>query len=173
MPKRHLEARAEEEREKPRKTLGTLRQLTVQPVTRARYRQARDEFYAWLSNENLILPTSAYQLDLVVSDYLEALWAVGKGRSVGSTILAALQDQQPHLRGKLKLSWRLMKTWVTHEIPNRAPPFSADVLHLLVGYALFKEWHQFALSFFAGFSWSPAYWRTVVSPCPSRFSDIC
>eukprot|EP00438_Fugacium_kawagutii_P007999 Skav234605 [mRNA] locus=scaffold5214:352284:358006:- [translate_table: standard] len=146
MPKRHLEAPTEQERAKTRQALGSLRELTVQPVTKARYQQAREEFYAWLHNEKLVLPSSAYQLDLVISDYLEHLWATGKGRSVGSNILAAVQDHQPHLKGKLKMSWRLMKTWVTHEIPCRAPPFSLDVLHLMVGYCLFKGLHHFALS---------------------------
>ena len=151
MPKRHLEASTEEERAKHRKQLGSLRSLTVQPITRQRYQNARDMFYEWLRNENILLPQSAYRLDLVISDYLEALWAQGKGRTEGSNILAALQDAQPHLKGKLKSSWRLMKTWVTHEIPNRAPPLSVDVLHLLVGYSLFKQQPLFALSLLLGF----------------------
>ena len=113
MPKRHLEGSTPEARAKIRKQLGTLKELTVQPVTRARYSQAREAFYKWLKEEDIFLPHSAYQLDLVVSDYLEALWAQGKGRTEGSNTLAGLQDLQPHLKGKLKMSWRLMKTWVT------------------------------------------------------------
>ena len=102
MPKRHLEAATASERAKIRKRMGSLKSLTVQPVTRARYEKARSDFYAWLQKEQLYLPSSAYQLDLVVSDYLEALWAAGKGRTEGSNILAGLQDAQPHLKGKLK-----------------------------------------------------------------------
>ena len=151
MPKRLLEGHSEGERAQQRKQLGTLRSLTVQPVTRARYLAARESFYEWLQQENLLLAHSAFHLDLQVSDYLEALWASGKGRTVGSTLLAALQDAQPHLRGHLKSSWRLMKTWVTHEVPNRAPPFSQDILHLLVGYSLFKQDSLFALSLLLGF----------------------
>lgn len=151
MPKRHLEGRTEEDRAQARKQLGTLKQLTVQPVTRARYGKARTEFYEWLSNENLGMPTTAYHLDMVVSDYLEYLWAAGKGRTFASNILAALLDHQPHLKGRLKQSWRLMKTWVTNELPSRAPPFSLDVLHLLTGYALFKNLHLFALSLLLAF----------------------
>ena len=151
MPKRHLEAATASERAKIRKSLGSLKSLTVQPVTRARYEQARQDFYAWLREERLVLPSSAFELDRVVSDYLEALWARGKGRTEGSNILAGLQDAQPHLKGKLKMSWRLMKTWVTHEVPNRAPPLSEDALHVLVGYSLFKGWNTFALSLLLGF----------------------
>ena len=122
MPKRHLEASTATERAKQRQQLGSLRSLTVQPVTRQRYDKARQDFYKWLQREKLLLATTAFQLDLQVSDYLEALWAQGKGRTEGSNLLAGLQDAQPHLKGKLKMSWRLMKTWVTHEIPNRAGP---------------------------------------------------
>ena len=151
MPKRHLEASTATERAKQRQQLGSLRSLTVQPVTRQRYDKARQDFYKWLQREKLLLATTAFQLDLQVSDYLEALWAQGKGRTEGSNLLAGLQDAQPHLKGKLKMSWRLMKTWVTHEIPNRAPPLSIDALQVLVGYALFKEWPLFGLSLLLGF----------------------
>ena len=151
MPKRHLEAATEGERAIQRRKLGSLKSLTVQPVTRARYQQSREMFYEWLRAENLLLPHSPFQLDMVVSDYLEFLWAQGKGRTTGSNLLASLQDAQPHLKGKLKSSWRLMKTWVTHKIPNRTPPLSLDVLHLLVGYALFKEQPLFALSLLLAF----------------------
>ena len=151
MPKRHLEAPTQEARSKARKKLGTLKSLTVQPVTRQRYTKARESFYAWLEAEHLHLPNGAYQLDLLVGDYLEALWADGKGRAEGSNILAALQDQQPHLKGKLKMSWRLMHAWVTHEVPNRAPPLPLDCLYILVGYSLFKNMPSFALSLLLGF----------------------
>ena len=151
MPKRHLEAHTQEARAKQRKQLGTLRSLTVQPVTRARYEKSRQDFYTWLRGENLPLPSSPYHLDLVVSDYLEALWAAGKGRTEGSNLLAALQDAEPHLKTKLKSSWRLMRTWVTHEVPNRAPPLSLNALHTMVGYAIFKGLHLFALNLLVAF----------------------
>ena len=146
MGKRHLEGSTMAARAEARKTLGSLKSLMVQPVTRARYAKAREDFYSWLKDERLILPHQT-----MVSDYLEALWAQGKGRTEGSNILAGLQDVQPHLKGKLKMSWRLMKTWVTHEIPNRAPPLPLDCLHAMVGYSLFKGWQTFGLSLLLGF----------------------
>ena len=151
LPKRHLEAASQAERAKVRKTLGSLKSLTVQPVTRARHKKTRSDFYDWLRSEILTLPASGYDLDPLVSDYLETLWAQGKGRSEGSNILAALQDAQPHLKGQLKLCWRLMKTWVTHEVPNRAPPLPIDALCRMVGYALFKERQLFALGLHSPF----------------------
>lgn len=51
MPKRHLEASTPEARAKIRKNLGRLKSLTVQPVTRRRYEEARESFYSWLRQE--------------------------------------------------------------------------------------------------------------------------
>lgn len=151
MPKRVLEGAAQEQRVKQRKELGSLRELTVQPVTRARYSHALDDFYAYLKQENLVLPPKAHQMDKVVADYLEFLWAQGSGRSSGSNVLAALQDKQPQLKGKLQESWRLMKAWVTHEMPNRAPRLPLELLECMIGYALFKQLPLFALSLVLGF----------------------
>ena len=129
MPKRHLEGATPEARAKARQRLGTLKQLTVQPVTRIRYDQALQDFFRYLKEIGQILP----------------------GRSTGSNVLAALQDAQPHSKGKLPQSWRLMKTWVINEIPNRAPPLPLEILEAMVGYSLFKQQHLFALSLLVGF----------------------
>ena len=151
MPKRHLEAPTPEARAKMRKSLGTLKQLTVQPTTRVRYDQALSDFFKFLKAIGKSVPQSVVELDLLVSDYLEQLWAEGQGRSSGSNVLAALQDSQPHLKGKLLQSWRLMKTWVVHEVPNRAPPLPLEHLEAMVGYSLFKERPLFALSLLVGY----------------------
>ena len=151
MPKRHFEAATPEARATMRKKLGTLKQLTVQPSTRARYDQALENFFKYLKSINRELPPTAAQLDLLVSDYLEQLWAEGEGRSSGSNALAALQDFQPQLKGKLLQSWRLMKAWVVHEVPNRAPPLPLEHVEAMVGYNLFKQRPLFALSLLLGF----------------------
>lgn len=151
MPKRHLEAATPEARATMRKKLGTLKQLTFQPTTRARYDQSLTIFFKFLKSINRELPPTAAQLDLLVSDYLEQLWAEGEGRSSGSNVLAALQDFQPQLKGKLLQSWRLMKAWVVHEVPNRAPPLPLEHVEAMVGYNLFKQRPLFALSLLLGF----------------------
>lgn len=151
MPKRHLEAPTQEPRAKARKTLGPLRNLTVQPVTRERYKQSLDLFFQYLKEEQLLLPKQARELDALLSDYLEHLWAKGLGRAAASNVLAAVQDQQPYVKGKLPQSWRLLKTWVTHEIPNRAPPLPRDVLFAMVGYSLFKGWSHMAITLLLGY----------------------
>ena len=114
-----MEGRTKEGRKKVRKQMGTLKSLTVQPVTRTRYKGALDQFFTYLKGENLTLPKRREDLDGLVSDYLEFLWAEGEGRATASTFLAALQDFDPKLKGHLQLAWRLMKTWTTNELPNR------------------------------------------------------
>lgn len=151
MPKRQLEAKSREDRAKIRKQMGPLRSSTVQPVTRQRYDSAKQMFFKYLDDEKLILPTSSSALDVIVADYIEHLWASGEGRSQASNILAALQDTQPHLKGRLAQSWRLLKAWNTNEIPSRAPPFPKEVVDALVGYALFKGEPLFAFSLLMGF----------------------
>ena len=146
MPKRLLEGHTREERAAQRKKLGPLKSLTVQPVTRKRYDKAMHDFYQFLRESNLFLPTSALGMDTLLSDYLEHLWASGFGRAEASNVLAALQDVQPHLKGKLAQSWRLLKAWSTHEVPNRAPPLPLDMLEAMVGYCLFKNQVHMGLS---------------------------
>ena len=48
--------------------------------------------------------------DDMLSDYIEHLWASGEGRALASDTVAALQDAEPHLKGKLQFTWRLLKT---------------------------------------------------------------
>ena len=122
--KKIVEGRSKQQRQKVRKSLGKLKDLTVQPRTRHRYDHALRQFLDWLTREGLRLPTQASQMDHVVSDYLEFLWASGEGKSVANNALAAFQDYEPSLKKKLPGSWRLMKAWNSAEIPNRAPPLT-------------------------------------------------
>lgn len=151
MPKGHLEQRTQESRAKARKQLGTLKQLTVQPVTRARYKESLDKFFENLKDHGLLLPKLPRELDSIVSDYLEHMWAEGLGRASASNVSAALQDSQPQLKGKLLQSWRLMRAWVTNEVPNRAPPGPKDMLFAMLGYAIFKDWHYMVITLMLGY----------------------
>ena len=42
-------------------------------------------------------------------------------------------------------AWRLLKTWQTNEIPNRAPPLPEHLVHAMAGWAIFKGWISFAV----------------------------
>ena len=151
MPKRVLEGKAKEERIDTRKKLGTLKSLTVQPATSKRYDRALERFFAYLKAEDLTLPRQRFQMDSIVSDYVEHLWGTGEGRALAAHTVAGLQDTQPQLRGHLLGTWRLLKAWNTTEIPNRAPPMPVEVLEAMVGHALFHQPPLFALSLLLGF----------------------
>ena len=131
--------------------MGTLRELTLQPRTRARYDKAKQRFYTCLDDNALDLPRKTSQFDALLCEYLEYLWSRGEGRALASDTLASLQDTSPRLRGSLPAAWRLLKTWHTSEIPNRAPPFPERVLQAMVGYFLFHHQVPMALSLLLGF----------------------
>ena len=151
MPKRHLEGKTKEQRIKARRELGSLKSLTVQPTTRARYDKALQRFFKFLEDENLTLPKQKAQMDPLISDYVEFLWSSGEGRALAADTVAGLQDTQPQLRGYLQGTWRLLRTWNASEIPNRAPPMPIEVLDAMVGHALFHNRPLFALSLLLGF----------------------
>ena len=151
MPKRHLEAATQAGRAKQRQRLGTLKDLTVQPATKQRYSKAIDKFLLFLRSNDLQLPRQRQHLDLLVCEYLEHLWSTGQGRALASDTVAGLQDQDIRLKGHMGGAWRLLKTWSINEIPNRAPPLPAHVLHAMVGWALFHQRFTFAVSLLLGF----------------------
>ena len=145
------EAHSKEERKKVRKSLGKLKSLTVQPTTKLRYQQGLQSFYRYLRQNDLTIPTRRDLMDDVVADYLEYLWSEGEGRAVASNFLAALQDADPKLKGSLPGSWRLMKAWTIHEVPNRAPPLTESVLRAMCGWSVFTKQFDFGLSLLVAF----------------------
>eukprot|EP00438_Fugacium_kawagutii_P003220 Skav200448 [mRNA] locus=scaffold1922:170440:170772:- [translate_table: standard] len=102
--KRVLEAHTSQERAVQRRRLGTLKELTVQPATKRRYTLAVDGFMNYLRLAGMTLPFQKHQLDLLVCDYVEHLWASGAGRAQACDTLAGLQDAQPDLKGQFEKS---------------------------------------------------------------------
>ena len=147
----HVEGRTREERVKVRKSLGKLSHLTVQAPTRKRYDNALALLGVYLKKEGLVLPRSRDELDPLLADYVEHLWSTGCGRALASDTLAAVQDKQPQVKGRLQQCWRLLRTWNANEIPNRAPPLPESALQAMVGYSIFHGRFTFALSLLVGF----------------------
>ena len=148
---KRLEGRSQKDRQKIRKQMGSLKSLTLQPRTRARYDKAKKKFYDFLADNSIELPHQKSALDGLLCDYLEHLWSSGEGRGLASDTLAALQDTSPKLKGSIPGAWRLLKTWNINEIPCRAPPLPERVLLALVGYFLFHSNPRMALSLLLGF----------------------
>ena len=147
----HLEVRSKAARQAQRRRLGSLRNLTVQSKTRARYNKAMDRYRNFLREEDRPYPRDAAHQDYVLSHYIEHLCKTGEGRALACDNVAAVQDFHPFLRGHLPSAWRLLKTWSSNELPNRAPPLSLDALQVLTGHALFNDKPLFALSLLLGF----------------------
>ena len=147
----YLEGRSKATRQAQRRQLGPLRQLTVQSKTRARYDKAIEKYRNYLREENRSFPKDAAWQDYLLSQYIEHLWETGEGRALACDSVAAVQDFYPFLRGHLPGAWRLLKTWSTNELPNRAPPLPIDALHTMVGQSLFEDTPLFALSLLLGF----------------------
>ena len=82
---------------------------------------------------------------------MEFLCTTGEGRGLASDTVAGLQDLDPHLRGHLTLTWRLLKAWHLNEVPNRAPPLPEKAIQAMIGWSLFHGHDQFALSLMLGF----------------------
>ena len=151
MPKRHLEGTTQAARKRQRQSLGTLQDLTVQPATKQRYNKAIDGFLAFLQKNNLQLPRQRAILDPLLCKYLEYLWAEGYGRALASDTVAGLQDFDVRLKGQLQGAWRLLRTWSQNEIPCRAPPLPAHVLHAMVGWSFFHQHVTFGISLLLGY----------------------
>ena len=146
-----IEGGSREERKRQGAALGSLQSLTVQPRTRERYNKALEGFWAFLREEQRQAPVSHSGLDVLLQQYIEHLWSEGYGRAQASDTVAALQDAQPQVKGNLRGTWRLLKAWSMNEVPNRAPPLPEEALHMMVGFALFKQEYLFAISLLVGF----------------------
>ena len=142
----HLEGRDKAARQQQRRMLGPLRNLTVQPATRERYDRALEKFRQFLKEESRQFSRDPGTLDLWLRQYIEVLWEGDEGRALAADTIAAVQDYLPAVKGKLATSWRLMKTWNTQEIPNRAPPLPEQAVLAMAGWGFFHGHFNFSVS---------------------------
>ena len=84
----------------------------------------------------------------MLADYIGYLWSVGEGRALASDTVAAFQDTEPRLKGKLQVTWRLLKTWHVNEIPS---PLPEECLFAMLGWCLFHGEYAFGLSLLLGY----------------------
>ena len=64
-----------EDRQRIRKQMGSLKSLTLQPRTRARYDKAKQKFYTFLADNNVDLPHQRSAMDALLCHYLEHRWS--------------------------------------------------------------------------------------------------
>lgn len=151
MGKRQLiEGNTRDVRKTRRQQLGKLKDLVIQPRTKARYEHAMERFLEFLKWNRLPLPSLPEQADRVAAMYVEELWEEGDSRYLAQDMVSALQHYEPQLKRKMLRSWRLLKAWQQHEIPTRAPPLAPTTLAVLAGW-MHQQIPELALALMLGF----------------------
>ena len=79
------------------------------------------------------MPSSWDDMDVATSQWLEHLFAEGYPKGFGSDGLAALQHFVPEVAGKLRHSWKLLKSWQRIEPPIRVLPISPLIVLAMGG----------------------------------------
>ena len=116
-----------------RKTLGSLKGLVIRPATLVRYERALKAFVHYLQGQGESLASSIQALDSQVVEYLNYLWEEGWSLGQAGDTLSAIQHFQPSCRKRLQGAWRMLRIWQLHEVPARAPPFSLQILEVVLG----------------------------------------
>eukprot|EP00435_Cladocopium_sp_Y103_P007352 s1653_g2.t1 len=128
-----IEGISTEDRKKRRQDLGTLKSLVIRPTTVSRYEKAFNSFLSFLRQQGDSLSPSIQGVDAQACEYLEWLWEEGLSLSLAGDCLSSLQYFQPSCRKRLQGAWKLLKVWQLHELPARAPPFTLQILEVVMG----------------------------------------
>ena len=143
--------RTAEERQKARRGIS-LRGLGISQRTEQRYLSAVSRILPLLEEAE-----SKEVLDNIVEDWIEAEWIKGTPLGTIGDALSGLHFYMPPVKGWLRGSWRLYKTWRRVEVPQRAPPMPRYICTALVG--LFMELNEVTLAFLIALGFH-AYLRT-------------
>ena len=106
-----LSAPTRHQRQRLRRSLGTLAQLTVAPATLQRYVIAVERFTAFLDARGTPYPRALRRLDALLSEYIESLWMDGDPKSWAANALSGIQHFIPsskhHLPSQLEALYNL------------------------------------------------------------------
>ena len=144
------------ERKAARAKLGKLPELLLRRSTRSKYEAVFEACFSYQLQQNRGLGrTSNPAFDEEVCAYLAMLWEDGETRGLAGDTLSALQHFLPALKGHLKMGWRFLTTWQTHEMPARTPPFLKDWVESMAGFALADGHLEFSACLLWGFDCYP------------------
>ena len=99
-----------------------LRDYTITEQTKRRYEKAVAQILPYLEAQKNLL-----DLDGILADWVELQWVKGESFTLIADLLSGLHFYWPELRGQLRHSWRLFKSWRRVETPSRAPPLTCDL----------------------------------------------
>ncbi|CAK0806547.1 unnamed protein product [Prorocentrum cordatum] len=100
-----------------------LRELAGTPLARKRYQEAVDSVFDWWVEQKREVQSAA-QADMGLVDYIEGRWAAGGSLLDVNCAIAGMCHHFPPLRGRLRESWRLARTWQRAEPAGRALPIA-------------------------------------------------
>jgi integrase len=131
-------ALSQAERKRARASLGRLNDLRIPASLRNRYAKAVNRFFSFLARRHKVLPNDMDLLDQELCEFVEETWEEGQPRSWCLECLSGIGKFEPSLQNQFPLARAFVETWKRHELPERAPPLSIDMLKALCTYALNK-----------------------------------
>ena len=143
--------RTKEERQRARRGIS-LRGLGISYRTEQRYMSAVSKVLPLVEAAE-----RTEDVDQLVEDWIEAEWIRGTPLGTIGDALSGLHFFVPSLKGWLRGSWKLFKTWRRVEVPQRAPPMPLAVCRALVG--LYVELDQVSMAVLVALGYH-AYMRT-------------
>eukprot|EP00438_Fugacium_kawagutii_P022177 Skav235072 [mRNA] locus=scaffold3466:131994:145576:- [translate_table: standard] len=129
LPRVLLAGRTVSDRRRLRK--GISRDYVITEKTRKRYAAAVATILPFLEAQQ-----DLSDIDDIVCDWIELQWTRGEALSVIGDALSGLHHFWRELRGRLRNSWRLFRSWRRIETPCRAPPLTCDLCKAFVSRAV-------------------------------------
>jgi hypothetical protein len=128
----------------------SLRDCSISDLTRRRYLKECDLFlqYCCLYREAPFVEAS---WDTFMRTYIEQCWSEGEPLGRATYALCGLEWAHPPLKGCLKGSWQLIRTWEKEEPPARATPFTAEIVIGLASLAIAGAASDLAALLLVGF----------------------
>ena len=122
---RHQKSQVENKRKERQKVRAHIRlhDKVLSPGLHVRYKQAAIRVLNFWRDSGS-LPSTWDDFDVCTAQWLEHIFAEGHPKGYASDGLAALQHFLPEVAGRLRHSWRLLKSWQKLEPPVRVLPIS-------------------------------------------------
>ena len=130
IPRVVLAGKTQRARQKQRARIR-LRDFTIANKTKLRYESAVARILPFLEQHS-----DLRDLDYIVCEWIELQWA--RGESIGwiADTLSGLHFFWPEIKGLLRQSWRMFRSWRRVEAPQRAPPMIVNVAKAIIGRAV-------------------------------------
>lgn len=128
----------------------TLKNSMISSELKERYQHALVQVTQFWADHNVDIH-SLDVLDEAVATYLEYIFAEGLPKSLASDTLASIQRHLPTSCGRLRFSWKMVKTWQKLEPPTRLVPLSPLVVRAFSGALWQSGFRREAAALLVGF----------------------